>query len=158
MGSVSFISESLSSKTGKKHIRASIPIEARIEIKKNIFLKSPFQPEIPSLNHEIKCFCCQQTKLTFDTFECGHIIPYCLTKISFDENNMHAICKTCNRKMHRLHMFVYMILNKKSIQHLSPIEKRDAILAFKKYFSSIPLNTQTYFKCLKSIEHYNNFL
>lgn len=55
-----------------------------------------------------KCFVCQE-KLSYDLFECGHVIPESLGGPAIADN-LRPICKKCNSDMGQMNLDLYVKL------------------------------------------------
>jgi 5-methylcytosine-specific restriction endonuclease McrA len=73
------------------------------QLRKNVWDKNNDMNSI-NLMDSICTIC--SSHITYDTFECGHIIPRIrggLTTI----DNLERICKQCNRDMGRMNLLIY---------------------------------------------------
>ncbi len=58
----------------------------------------------------VKCICCNRTEIRSDYFECGHIISE-YDGGNTSHYNLKPICGKCNKSMHTMAMYEYMLKN-----------------------------------------------
>lgn len=66
-----------------------------------------------------KCFVCQM-KLSYDQFECGHVIPESLGGACIADN-LRPVCKKCNSDMGQMNLDLYIKLGNLLTQPISKI-------------------------------------
>ena len=82
--------------------------------------------QVTETNHNLRCFCCNKT-LSFDTSQCGHIVPRNFKAIRYCFDNVKIQCQVCNvhqREWGKLLMVAKMSQTEDGRKHIDGLIKR----------------------------------